>query len=135
MGRCPFFCKSGVFPKFCCVNTLSIFSPLTAAPDAVDLILNFILLHCKNLGVFGLSLYFTKTLASGKQGIRKKQQEQAGADYKTNTSKHSSVKAVQTFWTHQTVMMNASTTQVPVHRQIPLKTAWNLAQLRLSLKS
>ena len=54
----------------------------------MDLILNFIFLHCGNLEAFGLSFYFTKTLASGKQGINKKQQEQAGAQFKKNTSKN-----------------------------------------------
>ena len=99
MGSFPIiFSKSVVFVKFLCVNTLSIFSPLTAALHVVDFILNFILLHYGNLGAFGLSFYFTKTLVSGKQGINKKQQEQAGAKYKTNTSKTSSVKVVQTFW-------------------------------------
>ena len=39
-----------------------------------------------------------KTLASGKQSINKKQQEQAGAEYKRTTSKTSLVKAVQTFF-------------------------------------
>ena len=52
----------GIFPiilskfvNFPCVNTLPIFSPSTAALHVVDLILNFILLHCGNLGAFGLS--------------------------------------------------------------------------------
>ena len=46
MGSFPIiFSKSVVFVKFLCVNTLSIFSPLTAPLHVVDLILNFILLH------------------------------------------------------------------------------------------
>ena len=50
--------KSSVFVKLLCVNTLPIFSPLTAALHVVDLILNFIRLHCGNLGAFGLSWQF-----------------------------------------------------------------------------
>ena len=77
--------NSVVFLKVSCVNTLSIFSPSTAALHVVDFILKFILLHCGNLGAFGLSFFFATKLASGKQGINKKQQEQAGGEYKTNT--------------------------------------------------
>ena len=44
------------------VNTLSIFSPLTAALHVVDLILHFLLLHCGNLGAFGLSFFFTNNI-------------------------------------------------------------------------
>ena len=77
--------NSVVFVKVLCVNTLSIFSPSTAALNVVDLILKFILLHCANLRVFQLCFYPATKLASGKRGINRKQQEQAGAEYKTNT--------------------------------------------------
>ena len=74
MGSFPIiFSKSVVFVKLLCVNTPSVFSPLTAALHAVDLMVYFLLLHCGNLGPFGLFLHFTKTMASGKQGINKKQ--------------------------------------------------------------
>ena len=68
--------KSVVFVKFLCVNTLSIFSRLSAALHVVDLILIFILLHCGNLGAFGLSFYFTKTIGKWKA---RHQQEAPGA--------------------------------------------------------
>ena len=58
--------KPVVFVKLLCVNTLSIFSPLTAALHVVDLILNFILLHCGTLGAFGLSFHFTRKIGKWK---------------------------------------------------------------------
>ena len=83
--------------QFPCVNTLSILSLLTAAPHDVVLILTVILCTVTTWEPFDDPCISPNTSASGKQGINKKQQEQAGAEYKTNTSKTSSAKAVQTF--------------------------------------
>ena len=61
MGNFPIIVpNSVVVVKFLCVNTLSIFSPSTAALHFADLILNFIILHCGKLEAFGLSFSFTK---------------------------------------------------------------------------
>ena len=62
MGSFPMIvgCVQTIFSQMCsycevfCVDTLSIFSSLTAALHVADLILNFHLLHC---GYFGASAY------------------------------------------------------------------------------
>ena len=79
------FSKSVVFAKFLCVDTLSIFSPLTAALHVLVLILNFILLHCGSLGAFGLSFYFTKNIGNWKA---MQQQEAAEASKSRIQNKH-----------------------------------------------
>ena len=86
MDRFPIiFSKSVVFEKLLCVNTLCMFSPLTAALDVVDFILNFILLHCGNLGAFGLSFYFTR---NGGKWKARHQQEAAGTSRSRIQNKH-----------------------------------------------
>ena len=91
------FLKCVVFVSSFCVNTLSLSSPLTAALHVVDLIVNFILCTVETWEPLNYPFLLPQTLAAGMQGITKKQQEQARAEYKTNTSRTSSVKAVQTF--------------------------------------
>ena len=86
MGTFPIiFSKSVVFVKFLCVNTLSIVSPFTAAVHVVDLILNFILLHCGNLGAFGPFFFFTKNIGKWKA---RHQQEAAEASRSRIQNKH-----------------------------------------------
>ena len=64
---------SVVFLKVLCINTLSIFSSLTAALHVVNLILHFILLHSGNMAAFGVSFPFTKTLRT----LRTRHQQEA----------------------------------------------------------
>ena len=90
--------KSVVFVSSSVWDTLSISSPLTAALDVVDLILNFILCTMGAWEPLDYPSFLPKTLGGGNQGIPKKEQEQAGAEYKTNTSGTSSEKAVHAFW-------------------------------------
>ena len=81
------------YSDFYCVDTLSIFSPLTAALHVVDLILNFLLLHC---GYFGALVYLSispKHWHFESLSYIKKQQEQAEAQNKTISSRVSTVEA------------------------------------------
>ena len=77
--------KYVVFVKFLCVNTLFIFSSLTAALRVVEWILTLILLHCGNLGAFGQSFFFTKNIGNWKA---RHQQEAAGASRSRIQKKH-----------------------------------------------
>ena len=82
MGRFPIiFSESEVFLKFLCVNTLPILSPLTTALHVMDLILNFLLLHCVNLGAFGLCFCLTKNIG---KWTAAHPQEGAGAGRSSN---------------------------------------------------
>ena len=64
------------------VDTLSIFTPLTAALHVVDLIVNYLFLHCGYLG--GLVYYFNSSKFWHLETLSylKKQQEQAEAQNK-----------------------------------------------------
>ena len=67
-----------------CNHTVHLFS-IDCSASCRELHPEFHPLHCGYLRAFGLSFYFTKTLASGKQSITERQQEQAGAEYEQNT--------------------------------------------------
>ena len=47
--------------EFYCVDTLSMFSPLTAALHVVHWILNFLLLHCGYLGLWSIFSFHEDT--------------------------------------------------------------------------
>ena len=73
--------------EFFCVNTLSISSPLAAALHVVDSVLKIILCTVGTWEPLDYLFILPKTLAMGKQGITKKQQEQAGAECYTEYKK------------------------------------------------
>ena len=62
--------------------TLSIFSPMTAALHVVDLILNFLFLHCGYLGVLVYDFISSKRGYLENLVYSKEQQEQAEAQTK-----------------------------------------------------
>ena len=64
------------------LDTLSIFSPMTAALHVVDVILNFLFLHCGYFIVFVYYLISSKRWYLENLSYSKKQQEQGEAEKK-----------------------------------------------------
>ena len=67
-----------------CVDTLSIFSPFTAAHHVVDLILNFLFLHCGYLGALVYLFISPKDWHLENLSYIKEQQDQAEAQTKND---------------------------------------------------
>ena len=91
------FSEDSYYCEFLCVDTLSLFSPLTAALHVVDLILNFLLLHCGYVGALVYHFLLPTHCNLANLSYIKKQQEQAGAQMKTISSRASTVKAFSNF--------------------------------------
>ena len=68
--------------EFLNVNTLSIFSPMSAALHGVDLILNFLFLHCGYLGALVYYFILSQHWYLENLSYRRKQKEQAEAPTK-----------------------------------------------------
>ena len=83
--------------EFLYVDTLSIFSPLTAASHVVVSILNFLLLHCGYLGASVHHFIVPTHWHLENLSYIRKQQEQPGALNETISSRASTVKACSNF--------------------------------------
>ena len=84
----------GSYCEFCYVHRLSILFPLAAALNVVDLILNYLFLHCEYLGALVYYFISSKHWYLENLSYIRKQQEQAEAQKKTISSMHQQWKPV-----------------------------------------